>query len=382
MADKSVGELIAAQSVTPTDLFVLEQNGTAKKLTAQILENWLLSLADGHGLIQSITKLKTNGLVDTYRITLSDETTFDYFVTNGKGILSFIKTGTNGLVDSYEISYNDGTSGTFTVTNGEKGNPGSPGYLWVKYSSEMPTEESHFMGDLPDNYIGICPGNQTSAPSDWKEYTWYQWKGAQGDKGDKGQRGFSIFNAYIESEGNTDTEIVPSLIDTKGENLMVGDMLLAPSGNLYKVKSLPTADRYLVGASYFTSLLGPQGLIPEYFDHIILKSSTENSFKKFKLTVDDSGEMSIEEITKIGTITITDPYGWENCFTGTLNFVVGMTWQQFCESEYNTPGFVIENNVVHHITGPYLFHESGPSGYFSAEANDEIIDGQEYSWDF
>ena len=45
MADKSVGELIAAQSVTPTDLFVLEQNGTAKKLTGQILENWLVSFA-------------------------------------------------------------------------------------------------------------------------------------------------------------------------------------------------------------------------------------------------------------------------------------------------------------------------------------------------
>ena len=41
MADKSVGELISAQSVTPTDLFVLEQNGTAKKLTGQILLNWL-----------------------------------------------------------------------------------------------------------------------------------------------------------------------------------------------------------------------------------------------------------------------------------------------------------------------------------------------------
>ena len=54
MADKSVGELIAAQSVTPTDLFVLEQNGTAKKLTGQILENWLVSFADGHGGIHSI----------------------------------------------------------------------------------------------------------------------------------------------------------------------------------------------------------------------------------------------------------------------------------------------------------------------------------------
>ena len=33
MADKSIGELVSATSVGATDLFVLEQNNTAKKLT-------------------------------------------------------------------------------------------------------------------------------------------------------------------------------------------------------------------------------------------------------------------------------------------------------------------------------------------------------------
>ena len=70
MADKSIGELVAATGVTQTDLFVLEQSGTAKKLTGQILENWLVSFADGHGGIQSIAKLSTSGLSDTYRITM------------------------------------------------------------------------------------------------------------------------------------------------------------------------------------------------------------------------------------------------------------------------------------------------------------------------
>ena len=97
MADKSVGELIAAKSVTPTDLFVLEQNGTAKKLTGQVLENWLVSFADGHGGIQSIAKLSTSGLADTYRITLADTTTFDFVVTNGKGITGISKTSTTGM---------------------------------------------------------------------------------------------------------------------------------------------------------------------------------------------------------------------------------------------------------------------------------------------
>ena len=149
MADKSVGELIAAQSVTPTDLFVLEQNGTAKKLTGQILENWLVSFADGHGGIQSIVKKSTSGLVDTYR-----------------------------------IAFNDGTSSTFTVTNGEKGDKGDNQYVWIKYASQKPTETSHSFGDVADDWIGIYSGSSDTAPTDWTQYTWFKIKGEQGDTGE------------------------------------------------------------------------------------------------------------------------------------------------------------------------------------------------------
>ena len=183
MADKSVGELIAAQSVTPTDLFVLEQNGTAKKLTGQILENWLVSFADGHGGIQSISKLSTSGLADTYRITLADTTTFDFVVTNGRSITGISKTGTSGLVDTYTISYNNGTTSKFTVTNGTKGDKGDNAYIWIKYASQEPTESSHSMGDIPDDWIGIYSGNASTAPTDWKQYKWYKIKGEKGNTG-------------------------------------------------------------------------------------------------------------------------------------------------------------------------------------------------------
>ena len=183
MADKSVGELIAAQSVTPTDLFVLEQNGTAKKLTGQILENWLVSFADGHGGIQSIVKIETNVLADTYRITLADTTTFDFVVTNGRGVNSITKKSTSGLVDTYTITYNDGTTGTFTVTNGAKGDQGDNAYIWVKYASQEPTESSHSIGDIPDDWIGIYSGNASTAPTDWKQYKWFKHKGEKGDTG-------------------------------------------------------------------------------------------------------------------------------------------------------------------------------------------------------
>lgn len=207
MADKSVGELIAAQSVTPTDLFVLEQNGTAKKLTGQILENWLVSFADGHGGIQSIVKKSTSGLVDTYRITLADTTTFDFMVTNGKGINSVSKVSTSGLVDTYQIAFNDRTSSTFTVTNGEKGDKGDRANIWVKYASQKPTASSHSFGDVPDSWIGIATGhNMDTAPTDWQQYTWFQWKGEKGDTGDPA----TLISAEIRYQVGDSGTIMPS----------------------------------------------------------------------------------------------------------------------------------------------------------------------------
>ena len=184
MADKSVGELIAAQSVTPTDLFVLEQNGTAKKLTGQILENWLVSFADGHGGIQSIVKKSTSGLVDTYRITLSDTTFYDFVVTNGKSINSISKESTSGLVDTYRITFNDGTSSTFTVTNGKKGDKGDNAYIWIKYASQEPTSSTVSLGDIPDDWMGVYFGTSATAPTSYSEYKWYQIKGIKGDTGE------------------------------------------------------------------------------------------------------------------------------------------------------------------------------------------------------
>lgn len=183
MADKSISELVAAEQITATDMFVLEQNDTAKKLTGQILLNWLTKAADGHGGISSIEKIKSQLLVDTYRITLADTTTFDFTVTNAKSIKSVIKSSTSGLTDTYQISYNDATSSKFTVTNGAKGDKGDNVYLWIKYASQEPTSASHSMSDIPDNWIGIYSGTSSTAPTSYTSYNWFQYKGEKGDTG-------------------------------------------------------------------------------------------------------------------------------------------------------------------------------------------------------
>ena len=87
---------------------------------------------DGRG-IESIDKTSTAGLVDTYTITYSDNTTSTFDVTNGAtgqdgeqgadgvGITSIEKTSTVGLVDTYTITLSNGDTTTFDVTNGKDG---------------------------------------------------------------------------------------------------------------------------------------------------------------------------------------------------------------------------------------------------------------------
>lgn len=153
MADKTISELVAATSVGSTDLFVLEQSNTAKKLTGQILENWLVSFADGHGGIQSIAKTGTSGtnpVIDTYTITLADETTF-----------------------------------SFTVTNGLRGDTGAQTYVWIKWAAQNPTADNQ-LSNNPDKWIGIYSGTASTAPTTRSSYQWYEYKGETGDTGATG----------------------------------------------------------------------------------------------------------------------------------------------------------------------------------------------------
>lgn len=177
MADRPIGSLTVASVVNEKDLFVLEQEGSAKKLTGEVLKVWLLKLAEGKGGIKGIAKTGSNGLNDTYRITFADGSTFDYSIANGKSITGIAKTGTSGLTDTYTISFNDGSKQTYTVTNGAKGDPGTSYYVWVKWSDVPPSYEYFTMGDIPGKYMGVYAGTAEKPPEDWKEYMWVKVEG-------------------------------------------------------------------------------------------------------------------------------------------------------------------------------------------------------------
>ena len=246
MADKSIEQLNAAEKVYLSDLFVLQQSGTAKKLTGQVLKNWLLELAQGHGGITSIDLQSTSGLNKTYRITLADDTYFDMTVSDGKGITSVAKTGTSGLVDTYTMKFNAGSDFVFTVKNGEKGDKGDADRLYFKFASQKPTDASHNMGDVPDEWLGFYAG--TTPPSGWQDYTWVRVKGDKGDKGDAAKL-TSHSTTYMVSDSGT---IVPS-------GSWVSDVPNVPQGKYLWTKTVLTFNTGDPVISYSVSRFGMDG---------------------------------------------------------------------------------------------------------------------------
>lgn len=171
MADKAISELVAAEQIKAADKFVLEQDGSAKSMSGQVLLNWLTEAADGHGGVQSITKTGSSGLVDTYTITLADQ-----------------------------------TKQTFTVTNGDKGDKGDNSYVWIRYASKQPTSTSVSLSTIPDKWMGIYSGNLSTAPSIYSQYQWFEIKG---DKGEQGEPG-SLDRASVQYQVSTSGTVVPS----------------------------------------------------------------------------------------------------------------------------------------------------------------------------
>ncbi len=129
--------------------------------------------ADGVSVI-SIEKTDTNGLVDTYTVSYSDGTTSTFQVTNGSdgaagatgaagaagadgvSITEVKKTATDGLVDTYTIFYSDETSTTFQITNGKNGEDGEKG------EDGAPGE-----GSVCTSYYLACQNGYTGTQEEW-----------------------------------------------------------------------------------------------------------------------------------------------------------------------------------------------------------------------
>ena len=216
IADKSINELVAATAVQAADLFVLEQTGTAKKLTGQILLNWLTAAADGHGGISSIT-----------------------WTTSG--------TSGDGQYHNATIHYADTTTSTFTVRDGLKGDTGNDWYVWIKYASDLPTQDAD-MSIYPDNWIGIYSGTSSTPPAHYTSYTWFRWKGDTGNTG----AAATITAQAVEYMASSSGTVVP-------EGSWTTTIPTVPSGNFLWTRTKVTYNTGDVVTSYSVSRNGVDG---------------------------------------------------------------------------------------------------------------------------
>lgn len=205
MADKSISELAAASQVGSTDLFVLEQGNVAKKLTGQILENWLVAMADGHGGIQTIEKTGTSGNTDTYTITFADETTSQFTVNNGNGITG-MTSSKSGRITTVTFAYSDGTSSSFTISDGE-GISNVVSYWAISTSkTTQPSSWQTTPQDMTSTYKYLWSYMRINYTDGTHQDTTPAVVGIYGDKGDTGNTGTSITNvAKISTSGLIDT---------------------------------------------------------------------------------------------------------------------------------------------------------------------------------
>lgn len=180
MANKTIGQLPEATSVQINDLFLLEQTGSAKRLTGQTLINELTARLDGHGGIQSwnYTPPVSPSLEGTLTLTLADETEINVPIINGEQ-------GPQGEIGPQgpqgdAFTYEDFTPEQLAALTGPQGPQGDNWYVFVKWASQQPTSDSD-IGDIPDAWIGVYGGSSATAPTAYTAYQWYEIKGETGD---------------------------------------------------------------------------------------------------------------------------------------------------------------------------------------------------------
>lgn len=84
--------------------------------------------------IADITMLEPSATPYVSNTGTNTDPIFHLFIPRGKGISSITKTSTQGLVDTYTITYSDDTTTTFTVTNGKSAYQSAVegGYDWTE----------------------------------------------------------------------------------------------------------------------------------------------------------------------------------------------------------------------------------------------------------
>lgn len=152
-----------------------------EKMLAKIL---MMKGEQGTG-VKSIEKTGTSGLKDTYTITLTDNSTYNYEVTNGNGIVSIAKTSTSGLKDTYTVTLTDGSTTTFTVTNGgsiqsikKTGGDDTQNIFTVTqadgstFTFSIPREKNEILSEVDTKITAVNNSVDSKLASGYKKIAW------------------------------------------------------------------------------------------------------------------------------------------------------------------------------------------------------------------
>ena len=168
----------------------------------------------------------------------------------------------NNLIAEADLKGDKGDTGA-TGQQGVKGDKGDTGPQGLQ-GIQGPKGDKGDKGDTgPQGPIGetgpVGPTGPQGPKGDTGDTGSQGDTGPQGPKGDKGNPGVDGKSLYTTTQDSaletTPFDII--YITTNDRTLVVGDLILTPTGRLYRVTSVSTS---FVDAAYTTSLRGPQGV--------------------------------------------------------------------------------------------------------------------------
>ena len=258
--------------------------------------------ADGVG-ISKIEKIDTVGLEDTYRITFTNNTTYDYSVTNGqKG-----EQGIQGIRGEKGEQGEQGVQGIQGI-KGEKGDDGYPFLIYKEYSDISEFNKN----DFPE--IGLMFMIVANGASSFPVYRYtgdntvpYRYvtdltggegiKGEKGDKGEQGEQGVQGETGkdgitYIPTIGTvTSGDIASATVVTKDETSTAEFSFVLPKG-----------DNVTVDAILSNTSENP-------VQNKVVKQAIDNKADKTVATTSTDGLMSAEDKGKLDAFEITTTGG-------------------------------------------------------------------------
>lgn len=189
MADKTIGQLTEATTIGATDLLIMEQAGTAKKVQGRTLLAWL----DGHGGIADIDF----NADDTMTITAADGAVWTSGSLRGPdGVSPTVSVlqapATPATPTAYLITITDKDGDhDFTLHDGAKGVKGDIGVHGSDVSvtvSDAAATDDHPSGGKTLTITETVYSSSGGSPTQHRTNVTI-WNGPKGDKGNKGDTG-------------------------------------------------------------------------------------------------------------------------------------------------------------------------------------------------